>query len=367
MTFKANTLAAAVLLGSASLAQAVEYRIDTLAEGLNQPWSLAFLPDGRMLVTERAGQLRLLDAEGQLQAEPLSGVPEVLVERQGGLFEVALDPEFAENQRLFLSYACGTVDANNTCLASARLTDNGLEQVQEIFRAEFAKRGGAHYGARIAFMPDNSLVLTLGDAFIHREEAQNTSNHLGSIVRLNRDGSVPEDNPFVGQEGALPELYSIGHRNVQGVLWDGANQRLLAHEHGPRGGDELNLIEAGKNYGWPKITYGVDYSGAVISPYTEMGGLEQPLLHWTPSIAPSGMALYSGELFAAWQGNLLVSTLAGQHVRRVVLQGNEVVEQEELFGELQSRFRDVRSGPDGAIYLLTDSPEGKLLRVSPAQ
>mgnify|MGYP002619520882 CR=1 FL=1 len=363
---KRRTQMTLISLGmSAALAvQAADYQVETVAQGLNHPWSLAFLPDGRMLVTERTGQLRLIDAQGNLQAEPLSGVPEVYVERQAGLFEVALDPEFVENQRLFLSYACGTESANNTCLASARLTDTGLEQVNELFRAEFAKRGGAHYGGRIAFLPDYTLILTLGDAFIHREEAQNPTNHLGAIVRLNRDGSVPEDNPFVGQEGARPELYSIGHRNVQGLVWDAEQQRLLAHEHGPRGGDELNLIEPGLNYGWPKITYGVDYSGAVISPYTEMDGMQQPLVQWTPSIAPSGMTLYRGEQFPAWEGNLLIGALAGQHVRRVVLEGNQVTEQESLFGELGVRIRDVRTAADGSLYLLTDSPQGQVLRVS---
>lgn len=351
-------------LGLGLAVQAADYKVETLAEGLEFPWSLAFLPEGGMLVTERAGRLRLIDAEGLLQAEPLSGVPEVLAERQGGLLEVALDPEFAENRRLFLSYACGTVEANNTCLASARLVDGALQDVQEVFRAGFAKRGGAHYGGRIAFLPDQTLILTLGDAFIHREEAQNPTNHLGSIVRLNRDGSVPADNPWVGQADVQPELYSIGHRNVQGVLWDAANQQLLAHEHGPRGGDELNLIEPGNNYGWPKITYGVDYSGAVISPYTEMDGLQQPLLQWTPSIAPSGMALYQGEMFPQWQGSLLVSTLAGQHVRRVSLDGLQVREQESLFSELGERIRDVRVAADGSIHLLTDSPQGRVLRIS---
>ena len=214
-------------------------------------------------------------------------------------------------------------------------------------------------------MPDNTLLLTLGDGFDYREQAQNTANHLGSIVRLNRDGSAPEDNPFVGQADAMPELYSIGHRNVQGILVDDAG-RVFSHEHGPRGGDEINLIEAGKNYGWPKITYGIDYNGSQISPYTELPGLEQPLVYWDPSIAPSGMTLYQGELFPEWQGSLLVSALAGKEVRRVELKGNAAGEQESLFTELDQRFRDVRTGPDGAVYLLTDSPSGQLLRVVPA-
>lgn len=358
---------AAVTLSLVAGVQAADYQVSDLSEGLQHPWSLAFLPDGRMLVTERAGNLRLLSADGQTEVASVAGLPEVFVDGQAGLFDVALDPEFADNQRLFVSYACGTAEANNTCLASARFNGEALENVEQLFRAEPDKRGSAHYGGRMAFMPDQTLVLGLGDAFILREEAQNKGSHLGSIVRLNRDGSVPADNPWVGQDAVRPELYSIGHRNVQGMLWDADNQRLLSHEHGPRGGDELNRVVAGNNYGWPVITYGVDYNGAVITPFTEKSGMQQPLLQWTPSIAPSGMTLYHGELFPQWQGSLLVSTLAGRHVRRVALDASGAVrEQESLFAELGERIRDVRTGPDGAVYLLTDSPEGKLLRVTPA-
>ncbi|MFO7705153.1 MAG: PQQ-dependent sugar dehydrogenase [Halopseudomonas sp.] len=364
--WKKSALLAAVTLASAWAVQAAEYQIETLAVGLENPWSLAFLPDGGMLVTERTGQLRYINAQGELLDDPVSGVPAVFVSGQAGLFEIALDPEFEQNRRVFLSYACGTVKANHTCLASATLNGQALTEVEEIFRVTPAKSGSAHFGGRMAFLPDNSLLLGLGDGFNYREEAQKTSSHIGSIVRLNRDGSVPEDNPYVGQDGALPELYSIGHRNVQGLIYDAQGQRVLAHEHGPRGGDEINLVQPGTNYGWPKITYGVDYSGAVISPHTELPGLEQPLLEWTPSIAPAGFALYRGALFPEWDGSLMVAALAGMEVRRVVLEGNQVVEQESLFKELQSRFRDVRSGPDGALYLLTDAAEGKLLKVVPA-
>lgn len=349
----------------AGAATAADYQVETLADGLSNPWSLAFLPDGGMLVTERSGQLRLIDAAGQLRAEPVAGVPEAFVNGQSGLMEVALAPDFAESGELFISYSCGTRDANHTCLAAATFNGEALENTHEIFRVQPAKKGSAHYGGRIAFLPDNTLLLTLGDGFDYREQAQNTANHLGSIVRLNRDGSAPEDNPFVGQADAMPELYSIGHRNVQGILVDDAG-RVFSHEHGPRGGDEINLIEAGKNYGWPKITYGIDYNGSQISPYTELPGLEQPLVYWDPSIAPSGMTLYQGELFPEWQGSLLVSALAGKEVRRVELNGDTAGEQESLFTELGQRFRDVRTGPDGAVYLLTDSPSGQLLRVVPA-
>ena len=359
------TLLGSSLLLCAGAATAADYQVETLADGLSNPWSLAFLPDGGMLVTERSGQLRLIDAAGQLRAEPVAGVPEAFVNGQSGLMEVALAPDFAESGELFLSYSCGTREANHTCLAAATFNGEALENTHEIFRVQPAKKGSAHYGGRIAFLPDNTLLLTLGDGFDYREQAQNTANHLGSIVRLNRDGSAPEDNPFVGQADAMPELYSIGHRNVQGILVDDAG-RVFSHEHGPRGGDEINLIEAGKNYGWPKITYGIDYNGSQISPYTELPGLEQPLVYWDPSIAPSGMTLYQGELFPGWQGSLLVSALAGKEVRRVELKGNTAGEQESLFTELGERFRDVRTGPDGAVYLLTDSPSGQLLRVVPA-
>ena len=359
------TLVGAALALCAGPVAAADYQIETVAEGLSNPWSLAFLPDGGMLVTERAGHLRLIGANGTLRAEPVAGVPEAFVNSQAGLMDVALAPDFAESGELFLSYSCGTLEANHTCLAAATFNGTALENTHEIFRVQPAKRGSAHYGGRIAFLPDNTLLLTLGDGFDYREQAQNTGNHLGSIVRLNRDGSAPADNPFVAQQGTLPELYSIGHRNVQGIVVDGEG-RVFSHEHGPRGGDELNLIRAGHNYGWPKITYSVDYNGSQISPYTELPGLEQPLTYWVPSIAPSGMALYQGDLFPEWQGNLLISALAGREVRRVALDGDTVSAQESLFTELGQRFRDVRSGPDGAVYLLTDSPAGKVLRVVPA-
>jgi len=363
---KSAALTATLAMSLSSGVSAADYQIETVAEGLAFPWSLAFLPDGGMLVTERAGRLRHINAQGELQSAAIEGVPDAFVSGQAGLFEVALDPEYASNSRLFLSYACGTQQANHTCLSSATFTGTSLENVNELFRVEPAKAGNAHYGGRIAFLSDHTLLLTLGDGFDYREEAQKTTSHIGSIVRLNRDGSVPEDNPYLDQSNALPELYSIGHRNVQGIVYDAENDRVLSHEHGPRGGDELNLIEPGNNYGWPKITYGVDYNGSIISPYTSLPGLEQPLVQWTPSIAPSGLTLYRGSLFPAWRGSLMVSALAARSVRRVELEGTEITFQETLFEELDSRFRDVRTGPDGALYLLTDAPEGKVLRVVPA-
>lgn len=363
------TTSRVLLLGwlGSSVAHAMDYRIETVTEGLEHPWSLAFLPDGRMLVTERVGRLRIIEADGRLNPQPVGGVPAGFVAAQAGLMEVLLDPEFASNQQLYLSYAYGTTQANNTRLSKARLVDGQLQDVQVLFTAQPAKSGAAHYGGRMAWLPDNTLVLTLGDGFDWREQAQNTSNHLGKIVRLNRDGSIPKDNPLVGQAGAAAEIYSLGHRNVQGIAYDNQLQRLYSHEHGPRGGDELNLIEPGNNYGWPLITFGIDYTGAQISPYTELPGLQQPLLHWTPSVAPSSLTIYRGALFAQWQGDLFASTLAERSVRRIRLKDGELAGQEVLFEELGERIRDVRAGPDGALYLLTDSAEGRLLRVVPDQ
>jgi len=354
------------LLGS-SLAQAMDYRIETVTAGLEHPWSLAFLPDGRMLVTERVGRLRIIEADGRLNPQPVGGVPEGFVAAQAGLMDVLLDPDFATNQQLYLSYAYGTTQANNTRLAKARLLDGQLQDVQVLFSALPAKSGAAHYGGRMTWLPDKTLVLTLGDGFDWREEAQNTANHLGKIVRLNRDGSIPQNNPLVGQAGAAEAIYSFGHRNVQGIVYDDQLKRLYSHEHGPRGGDELNLIEPGINYGWPLITYGVDYTGAQISPNTELPGLQQPLLHWTPSVAPSSLTLYRGALFPQWQGDLFASTLAERSVRRIRMQDGKLAGQEVLFDELDERIRDVRGGPDGALYLLTDSAEGRVLRVVPAE
>jgi glucose/arabinose dehydrogenase len=364
-----KTSCALLLLGvlGSSLAQAMDYRIETVTEGLEHPWSLAFLPDGRMLVTERVGRLRIIEQDGRLNPQPVAGLPEVFAAAQAGLMEVQLDPEFASNQQIYLTYAYGTAKANNTRLAKARLVDGQLQDVQVLFSALPAKAGAAHYGGRLAFLPDNSLVLTLGDGYDLREQAQDRSNHVGKIVRLNRDGSIPKDNPLVGQSGTAAEIYSLGHRNVQGIVYDAELQRLYSHEHGPRGGDELNLIEPGNNYGWPLITYGIDYTGAQISPYTELPGLQQPLLHWTPSVAPSSLTIYRGELFPQWQGDLFASTLAERSVRRIRLQDGKLAGEEVLFEELEARIRDVRSGPDGALYLLTDSGNGQLLRVLPSQ
>lgn len=343
----------------------VDYQVTTIAERLEHPWSIVFLPDGSALVTERPGRLRILDADGELQATPVPGVPEVYASAQAGLFDVAVAPDFEQSRLVFMAYACGTESANHTCLARGRLQQGRLESVEEIFRALPAKKGNAHYGGRIAWLPDGSLILSLGDGFDYREEAQRLGSHIGTLVRLNRDGSVPGNNPFIGQADALPEIYSYGHRNVQGMAFDPVHERLIIHEHGPRGGDEINVIKPGVNYGWPVATHGLDYTGARVTPFTEYDGMAPPALHWTPSIAPSGLTVYQGRLFPQWEGNLLVGALADRSVHRVVLADDGAVDMETLFSELNERIRDVRTGPDGAIYLLTDGPAGRLLRVTP--
>ena len=342
-----------------------EYRIETLTEGLQYPWALAFLPDGRMLVTEREGRLRMIEADGTLNDEPIEGVPSGYQDVQAGLMHVALDPEFGTTPWVYLTLAYGREDANNTRLIRGRLVEDRLEDVETLFDAHPAKAGGSHYGGRIAFLPDRTLVLTLGDGFDYREQAQNLDNHLGTLVRLTRDGKAPEDNPFYGRTGMANEIYSYGHRNVQGIAYDTKNDRLLINEHGPKGGDEINLIEAGANYGWPLATFGLDYTGAQISPFQSQPDTVAPLLHWTPSIAPSALAIYDGALFPDWQGDLFNAALASKEVRRVRLVEGQVAEQQSLFAELDERIRDVQVGPDGALYLLTDSPEGRLLKVTP--
>ncbi len=339
--------------------------VDTVVGGLDHPWGIAFLPNGDMLVTERVGRLRVI-RNGALVEAPITGVPEVYGVNQGGLSGIALDPDFATNNTIYLSYAHGTTRANTTRLAKATYDGAALSDVEVIFESNPTRRTSAHYGGRMAFLPDGSLLLTLGDGFDYREQAQVLSNHLGKIVRLNTDGSSPAGNPFIDDEDAMPEIFSYGHRNVQGIVYDARNDRIYAHEHGPAGGDELNLIEPGLNYGWPVATYGLDYSGARISPYTEMEGTEQPLTYWVPSIAPSGLTIYYGDKFPDWQGDLFVAALVPGDVRRLDMVDGNVASEETLFADLGERIRHVAVGPDGYLYLLTDNPEGRVLKVSPA-
>ena len=343
--------------------------VETVVGGLVHPWSLAFLPDGNMLVTERPGRLRIATHDGKL-TPPLPGVPKVFASGQGGLFDVILDRGFAQNRTIYFSYAEPLRGGGRTALARARLDAGAsprLTDVTVIFRQEGALSSGNHFGGRIVQVEDDTLFLTLGEHFTTRDEAQNLSNHLGKIVRIAPDGSVPRDNPFVGRAGARPEIWSYGHRNQQGLAFNPTTGKLWEHEHGPRGGDEVNIVEKGRNYGWPVIGYGIDYSGARIHDSTRKSGMEQPLKYWVPSIAPSGMAFYQGDLLPAWRGSLFVGALAGRMLVRLTLDGDTITGEERLLLGLRERVRDVRAGPDGAIHLVTDNAAGRILRVTPAK
>jgi aldose sugar dehydrogenase len=342
------------------------YKVTEIAKGLDHPWSMAFLPDGSMLVTERVGRLRLIKG-GSLLAQPIAGVPAVHTGSQAGLFDIVLHPNFEQNNIVYLTYAAGTKAANGTQVARARFDGSALQDLHVIFKAMPLKDTDNHYGGRMAFLPDGTFALTIGEGFEYREKAQDLTSDLGKIVRLREDGSVPRDNPFVGQASVRPEIYTWGHRNPQGLIFDALSGRLYETEHGPRGGDELNIIVAGRNYGWPVITYGMDYSGAYVSPYTQRQGLEQPVIYWTPSIAPSGLAMYRGNKFPAWNGDLFVGALAFKHLRRVQLgEHGDVVGQEQFLNDLHWRIRDVRAAPDGYLYVCTDEADGRVLRLEPA-
>jgi glucose/arabinose dehydrogenase len=344
-------------------AKAVDYQLDELVDGLDTPWSLAFLPNGDLLVTELPGRLRVI-RNGKLVAAPVQGVPESLYGGQGGLMDVVLHPEFKTNQMVYLSFSVGTSQASALRVVRGRFTGTALEDVSTVFEAAPKKNGLVHYGARMAFMPDKSLLITVGDGFDLREQAQNTGNHFGSIVRVTDNGKVPSDNPFATDEQAQPEIYSYGHRNPQSIIYDAPSRTIYATEHGPRGGDELNLIQPGQNYGWPIASYGIDYSGARITPYTEYEGTTQPLHQWTPSIAASGMSLYRGSQFEDWQGDIFVTSLVFNYAVRVDMDGAKVQGTQTMFAEIGARLRDIRSGPDGALYILSEGENGKIWRVS---
>jgi aldose sugar dehydrogenase len=338
--------------------------VTTVAEGLEHPWGLAFLPDGRLLVTERPGRLRLVGADGALSA-PIGGVPEVYATGQGGLLDVALDPAFAENGLIYLSYSEPGGSGGGTAVARAKLAGDQLEQLQVIFRQVPKLDSGQHFGSRLVFLPDGTLIVTLGDRN-RREHIGDLKSHVGKLVRINPDGSVPADNPFVGQAAYAPEIYSLGHRNAQGAALHPETDALWTAEHGSRGGDEINQPQPGKNYGWPVISYGREYSGGKIGEGTEKPGLEQPVYYWDPSIAPAGMTFYTGDKFPAWRGNLFVGALKFRLLARLTMEGNRVVAEERLLQDLGERIRDVMQGPDGYLYLLTDDDDGRILRLAPA-
>lgn len=342
------------------------FKVVEIASGLARPWGLAFLPNGDLLVTEREGRLRLIQ-DGKLTPEPISGLPQNLYAAgQGGLLDVALHPAFSDNRLVYLSYAAGSENAAGTEVIRGRLNGKALENVEVIFSAGPKTPSALHYGSRLLFASDGTLFITLGDKYHLMREAQNPENHLGSVIRVRDDGTIPADNPFVNRGGNYnAAVYSYGHRNVQGLAMHPSDQSIWTHEHGPRGGDEVNKLKAGANYGWPAITYGIDYSGAIISDQTHAPGMEQPVVYWVPSIAPCGMTFYQGAVFPEWQGDLFVGALAGMHLRRLEMSGDQVIEQEVLL-KGSARFRDVRTGPDGYIYLLTDDPNGKVLRLEAA-
>ena len=345
-------------------------RVERVAQGLENPWALAFLDGGRFLVTERPGRLRLVQANGELGA-PIDGVPAVDAGGQGGLLDLVLDSEFAANRRLYFCYAeaAASGGGNSTALASARLSNDGrrLEQLRVLFSQQPKVASRLHFGCRIVEAPDGMLFLALGERYSRMQDAQKLDNHHGKVLRLRKDGSVPPDNPFAARSGgALPEIWSYGHRNPQGAAL-GPDGRFWMHEHGPQGGDEINRPEAGKNYGWPVITHGENYGGGPIGAgITAKDGMEQPLHHWTPSIAPSGMAFLRSERYGkAWQGNLFVGSLKFGYLARLEVSGTRVLREEKLLADLGQRVRDVREGPDGLLYLLTDERNGQLLRILP--
>ncbi len=344
---------------------AAPVRVVTVARGLEHPWGLAFLPDGRMLVTERPGRLRIVERDGRL-SPPLRGVPAVQTGGQGGLLDVVLDPHFDENRLVYLSYAEPGDGGAGTAVARGRLGDGGLDGLEVIYRQQPKVRGGNHWGSRLVFGRDGTLFVTQGDRFEYRAQAQDLASGLGKIVRINADGSVPRDNPFVDTAGARPEIWSYGHRNVQAAALHPETGTLWTVEHGARGGDELNHPEAGKNYGWPVITYGVDYSGVRIGEGTSKPGMEQPVYFWDPVIAPSGAVFYTGTAFPAWRGDLFVGSLRPGALVRLRIAGGRVTEEERYLGDEDERIRNVRQGPDGLLYLLTDADDGRVLRIEPA-
>ena len=350
----------------------LDYRKITLVENLEHPWSLAWLPDGEILITERPGRLRII-RDGNLDQISIAGVPQVFAMGQGGLLDVSVHPRFAENRLIYLTYSQGDRSGNRTRIARARLENNTLGDLRVIFEVSQSKPGAQHFGSRIIWLADGTLVASIGDGgnppiefngeFI-RQQAQNRNSHLGKVIRLNDDGSIPSNNPFATSKDAKPALWSYGHRNIQGMTLDPTRNRVWATEHGSRGGDELNLIERGENYGWPVVTHSREYSGGLISPETSRPGLVDPKVIWTPSIAPSGLAFYNGDRFPQWRGNLFAGGLVSQDIRRIELdeRGNVIAQHSIPIGQ---RVRDVRQGPDGLLYILTDDPNGQLIRLEP--
>ena len=343
--------------------EAATFRVVQLMEDLEHPWAVAWLPDGRMLITERPGRLVL--AEGD-QVNEVAGLPDITAQNQGGLLDVALHPEYEQTGWIYLTYSAEEDGEYGTVLSRAKLDGTSLTDLEELYRQTPFVSGGRHFGSRIIFPGDGTLLFSIGDRG-KRSPSQDRSNSIGNLIRLTLDGAVPEDNPYVNTAGVLPEIYSYGHRNIQGMIVHPQTGDIWAHEHGPRGGDELNWIRPGINYGWPEITYGREYATNRQIGGFEAEGMEQPVTYWDPSIAPSGMAVYDGNQFPGWSGNLFVGALAHQKIQRVVLDGRTVAHQETLLENDLGRIRDVRTGPDGFLYILTDAGDGGLFRLEPVE
>lgn len=368
-------LTLAVLLGvnSASLEDAKKDPVSsraittsTVAGPLEYPWGMAFLPDGRILVTERAGNIRIVQKNGVI-LPPLQGVPDVFFEGQGGLLDIAIPPDFSESGYVYFSYAEPEEAKAGTAVARAILAEGELQNVEVIFRQLPKVEAPNHFGSRLVFDRSGHLFITLGERFDYSDMAQTLDNHMGKVIRIFPDGSIPDDNPFVGQKNALPEIWSYGHRNSQGAALHPDTGVFWMHEHGPRGGDEVNIPEAGKNYGWPEVSYGSHYTYIPIPDGHIQKGYQEPIYYWDPSIAPSGMTFYIGTQYPEWMGSLFVGALAGQHITRLQLEGQKVVAEEKLMLTMPARIRDIEVGVDGYLYILTDDYEGQILRIDAIQ
>lgn len=344
-------------------------QVNTIAQGLENVWGMAFLPDGNMLVTERAGRMRIVSAAGKI-SEPLSGLPPIVAKGQGGLLDVVLAPDFARSHKIYFSYSepgeGKQKNLNSTAVSFATLNSNKLENVTRVFSQQPKIDSSHHLGSRLVWAPDGTLFITLGDRYSEKDQAQTLDNHLGKVVRIHADGSVPKDNPYLNTAGALPEIWSIGHRNMQGAAINPISNILWTGEHGPQGGDELNIDEAGKNYGWPVITYGENYGGGKIGEGTHKAGMEQPAYKWVPSIATAGFMFYTGDKFPKWKNNILLASLKEKTLVRLVLDGNNIIQEERLLKEeLGQRLRSVVQGPDGLVYLVTDEAKSAIYQIAP--
>lgn len=360
------------LFSDNNVAEAKNFKTTTVLRGLERPWGMEWLSDNEILITERPGRVRIV-RNGTLDPNPVAGVPEIFASNQGGLMDVAVHPNFEKNRLVYFTYSHGTSQANRTRLARATFDGSTLKNWEVVFQVSQAKPGGQHFGSRIVWLPDNTMLVAIGDGGnpptqlngdLIRKQAQNLNSHFGKVVRLNDDGSIPKDNPFTTSEKADKAIWSYGHRNIQGMTVDPINNRLWSTEHGSRGGDELNLMEAGKNYGWPEVSYSDEYSGGPVSNTKSRPGVPEPKVVWTPSIAPSGLAFYSNDRFGAWKGDLFAGGLVSGDVRRIDLDGNGNVVKEESM-RIGRRVRDVRQGPDGGLYVLTDEQDGQLISIEP--